>query len=489
MSIEPDLVVIGAGPAGANAALAADRHGVKTVLVDQVHDAGGQVYRPLPAACVANGELANDPDFAAGDELRRRLKSSSVHVAFRHTVWRISRDFEIEAHGPAGGVTWRPKAVVAATGAYERCIPFPGWTLPGVIGLAAATILLKSQQILPGHRVVVAGCGPLLAAVAASILKAGGHVAAVVDIASPAEWLTAIPALASRPDQLARGVRWLKAIRTAGVPILTGHTVVEAVGDETGLSRVVAKPANSHGVPRQDAAGRSFDADCLAIGHGLVPSTELTRSLRARHVWRPDHGGWVAECDEGYRTSVDRLYVCGDGAGLRGARPSSLQGQIAGLSVARDLGLISAMTYREETQRLQSELRVAVRFGAAMAHLMRLRPEMARAIAADTIVCRCEDITRSEIDAALETGAADINQLKSWTRAGMGPCQGRTCGETIAALAADRMGGMECVGMWTGRLPLRPIPMTAIIASYRYEDLVWGGNKAAIDDEGRPLRR
>src|SRR5262249_20803055 len=204
MTEQPQLIVLGAGPAGMQAAMTASRHGVDTLIIDQAQKAGGQVYRALPTSYAPGPDLQHDKDFAAGETLRQELADSPARVAFGHTVWRISQGFasqgfEVEAVSAEGSTIWRPQGVIAATGAYERCIPFKGWTQPGVIGLAAATIMLKSQQTLPGRRVVVAGCGPLLAAVAASILKGGGQVAAVVDLANRSEWLAALPSLLVRP--------------------------------------------------------------------------------------------------------------------------------------------------------------------------------------------------------------------------------------------------------------------------------------------------
>jgi NAD(P)H-nitrite reductase large subunit len=273
------------------------------------------------------------------------------------------------------------------------------------------------------------------------------------------------------------------------VPVLTRHTIVEAIGNDDGLSLVVAKPTNADGTVIAGASPVQFEADCLAIGHGLVPSTDVTRALRARHIYQPDRGGWIADCDDSYRTSVSRLYVCGDGAGIRGAVPAALQGQIAGLAAARDLEHVDKDAFDARTAPLRAKLPRVDSFGAAMTRLMALRPAMMNAIAADTVVCRCEDVTRSEIDDALEVGAANLNQLKAWTRAGMGPCQGRVCGETISSFCAERMGGRERVGLWTGRSPLRPVSMKEIIGNYRYEDIVWGGNKTALDDEGQPLKQ
>jgi thioredoxin reductase/bacterioferritin-associated ferredoxin len=486
---DPDLIVIGAGPAGIEAAIAASSAGLNTLIVDEARQAGGQIYRSLPETFIVRDADALGPDHAAGEELRAALAASSVRVAFGHRVWRIAPGFAVEALGPEGPRQWNARAIVAATGAYERVIPFPGWTRPGVLGLAAVTILLKSQQMLPGQNVVVAGCGPLLAAVAAAIISAGGKVAAVVDLASRGEWLRALPSVAARPDLLARGARWVAAIRSAGVPILFRHTVVRVEGDARGISAIAVRKVDARGVPVAGSAERLIAADTLAVGHGLVPSTEIFRVLRAKHTFRLERGGWTVDCDPAQRTPVAGLYACGDGTGISGAAAARLEGRLAGTTAAFDLGRLDRASFENTVREIRRELRPAATCGAAMARLMALRPGLVAAISPRTIVCRCEDVTRASIDDAIETGAFDLNQIKSWTRAGMGPCQGRMCGETIGGLAAARRGSAGAAGQWTGRLPLRPVPMNAIIGEYRYEDIVWQGNKAQIDDEGRPLKR
>ena len=486
---EPDLIVVGAGPAGVEAALAASRAGVDTLIVDEARCAGGQIYRSLPETFLVRDEAALGPDHAAGEALRASLSASRVRTAFGYRVWRIAPDFTVEAAGADGAQRWRPRAVLAATGAYERVVPFPGWTRPGVLGLAAATILFKSQQVLPGQRIVVAGCGPLLAAVAVAILAAGGEVAAVIDLAGRGEWLSTLPALAARPDLLGRGLRWASTMRKAGVPLLFRHAVARVEGDDDAVTAIAVRPVGADGSPVAGAAERMIEADTLVVGHGLVPSTEISRVLRAKHVFRPERGGWIVDCDPSQRTSVPGLYACGDGTGISGAAAAALEGRIAGTTVAFDLEFIDRATYARDVREIRRALRPAARFGAAMARLMAPRPGLVDAIDPQTIVCRCEDVRRASIEDAIASGAFDLNQIKSWTRAGMGPCQGRLCGETIGALAAAHWGGRSAVGQWTGRLPLRPIPMAAIIGDYRYEDIQWQGNKAQIDDEGRPLKR
>ena len=188
-----DLIVIGAGPAGCRAALAASRHGVSVLLIDEAAAAGGQVYR-APAAGLA---LKLDEDGAKGDELRRRIAQSAITLRFGCRVWSVASGFRVDVAGHGGHEAFTAPRLIAATGAYERVVPFPGWTLPGVIGLAAATILIKSQGMLPGRRIVLAGCGPLLLLVASKVLAAGGEIAA----ARAAAWR------ASPPDRKGRRSR------------------------------------------------------------------------------------------------------------------------------------------------------------------------------------------------------------------------------------------------------------------------------------------
>ena len=543
-----DLAVVGAGPAGVEAAVAAAGYGLDVVLLDELPSAGGQVYRAAPAAFAPG---AGGAEAAAGAALRARLAASPVEVRAGEGVWSVLARAALRApcaaperrepSPPPGSEARPPRAASARTappppssaaawdyeprrteagaisgrleeaagflpgsaarfrldtlgaggagsvfaaglalcpGAVERVLPFPGWTLPGVMGLAAATILLKSQRLLPGRRVVVAGAGPLLAAVAAGILKGGGAVAAVVDLNGPAEWLRTVPRLAAMPRLAARGVVWLARIAGARVPILFRHSIRSAAGSER-LEAVEAAPVDRAGHwcgRRGHDAGREIEADALVVGHGLSPATEIGRLLRVEHEFDRDRGGWRPVTDEWGRTSVAGCYAAGDGAGVLGAAAAALSGRIAGVAAAIDAGRLAPSTADAHVRRLRRGHAQAARFGAAMTRLTALRPAMVEAIPPDTIVCRCEDVTRREIDAAIARGASEINQLKHFTRCGMGPCQGRVCAEAAAELLAARIGGdpdegRGAAGQWTGRAPLRPVSMDALAGRFDYEDL------------------
>lgn len=466
-----DLIVIGGGPAGARAALRASACGLSVLLVDENPDAGGQVWRPLPAGFSRRGDAQPSQEARDGDALRSELRRAGIECRFGHKVWNIGSDLRTDVIGPSGSVSLKPRALLVATGTTERVVPFEGWTQPGVIGLAAATILLKSQSMLPGRRTVVAGSGPLLLAVASGILKAGGEVAAVVDLASRGEWFCTLPSLLGRPDLVSQGMAWQWRLRAAGVPVYYRHAIRSALRSADGFTvRIGAVDASGTPLPG-DAGAMDLHGDAVAVGHGLVPGTDVTRLLRARHRFDRERGGWIAQADADGRTSVAGLYVAGDGAGIAGAAAAGAHGEIAALACALDLGAIDASTHRRERAPLAAQWARSARFGHAMAGLMALRDGAVAAIAPETVVCRCEDVTRAEIDAAVRDGARDLNQLKAWTRCGMGPCQGRTCGDVAGALMAARVGGREAAGCFTGRAPLRPVSLAEVAGEYTYADI------------------
>jgi len=315
----------------------------------------------------------------------------------------------------------------------------------------------------------VAGCGPLLAAVAAKIVAGGGVVAAIVDLSGPADWLRALPAMARRPDLLRQGIGWALKLGAARVPVLFRHGVTAVAGADA-CAAVTVAPVDAQGRPT-GGMSRVFEADALAIGHGLVPGAEITRLLRAAHHFDPAAGGWTPTCDVFGHCSVEGLYAVGDGAAVAGAEPARLRGHLAGLAAAHDAGHLTADALARDAAGSLAELDRLRGFSAAVGHLMRDRPAMVAAIAAETVICRCEDVRRSQIEAAIAHGARDINQLKHFTRCGMGPCQGRMCGETAATLLARHVGSREAAGYWTGRPPLRPVPLSDLLGRFDYADI------------------
>ncbi|SFA68854.1 Thioredoxin reductase [Poseidonocella pacifica] len=458
MSTHHDIAVIGAGPAGGNAALVAARAGLDVVLLDEQPVPGGQVWRGKSPSIHSAPQT---PESQSGDALRQALTESAVEQLTDARVWDIRRQddrwaLQVLRNGESHEVA--ASALILATGAREYVQPVPGWTTPGVIGLAGATALFKQSLTLPGTRTVVSGTGPLVFYVASEIRRLGGEVAAVVTPNTRGEWARALPAMAGQPRLLGRGALWVADLMLARVPILWGHAISEVFGGNS----VTGVRARRLG---ENDPGQEFSADSVCVGHGLIPQIEAAQMLGVHILHDPALGGWVPEVQPDGATRVDGLYLTGDGCGIRGATAAALQGVLTGARVARDMGKSTHMPSLRPWRR-------AAKFGRAMTALSQPRASVAALTTDETIVCRCESLRRADILAEIAIGAQSTNAVKSGRRAGMGPCGGKYCQTAIAALIAAQTGKpLSEIAPPTPRPPLRPVPLSQAAGDFDYDDL------------------
>ncbi|MGY5115603.1 FAD-dependent oxidoreductase [Streptomyces sp. 900105755] len=452
----PRLAVIGAGPAGLAATLAAARSGLRVTLVDAAPEAGGQYYRQPAAGLGARRPQALHRRWRDWERLRAGLDglvaAGLVTHLPDHHVWCVTRrrsGFTVHALlGPEQerAVEVRADAVLLATGGYEKVLPFPGWTLPGVVTAGGAQAMLKGGLVLPGRTAVVAGTGPLLLPVATGLAAAGARVAALVESADPRAFVRRSPALAAHPGKLAEGAHYAARLLRHGVRTLVHHTVVEAHGDRRGL-RLEAVT-----VAALDAAGRvrpgtrrRIDCDTLAVGHGMLPHTDLAEGLGCRIDEVAVH------VDDEQRTDVPGVWAAGEAAGVGGAVLALAEGHVAGRSAA------ARLSGREPDPRDwagAARARAALRrFAAALDDAYVPPAHWAEQVTDDTVVCRCEEVTGGAVRRAVtELGAGDVRTVKLLTRAGMGWCQGRMCGPAVAGLAG-------CPQTAARRPFARPVPL------------------------------
>jgi NAD(P)H-nitrite reductase large subunit len=340
-----------------------------------------------------------------------------------------------------------------------------------VIGLAAASILLKNCGLAPGRRTIVAGVGPLLPLVAYRILASGGKVAAIVDMNPLGAWFEDVTDLFSRPDQLARGAIWVAKLAAAGIGYYPRHAIVRVTGEEQVQAAVIA-PVDQEGARVGAADSLSIPCDSICYGHGLVANLEAAKLLGAILQYDSTAGGWAIKIDQDQATSVNGLFACGDGAAIAGAAAAPYSGQIAALAVAASLGRLAKTEAERRIGRLRTKLRRAARFGQAMTRLCAPKSREAELISPSTVVCRCEAVTRATIDEAIAQGSTSLRAIKSTTRCGMGPCGGRYCSDATTGLLSAAIGAhRSAIAPAFTRPPLRPVSMEALIRDFRYESL------------------
>jgi NADPH-dependent 2,4-dienoyl-CoA reductase/sulfur reductase-like enzyme len=454
------VAIVGGGPAGLRAAQELVAAGLRPVVIDEAPRAGGQVYRQPPDALRRPLRALYGAQAAQASSFFETWSSlqAKVDCRFDTLVWQIE-DGALHLLEKDRASVLPFDALVLATGATDRILPFPGWTLPGVFTLGGAQVLLKSQAAMAGPRVVFAGSGPLLYLVATQYLKAGARVEAVLDTAPADAPLRALPGLLARPRLAAAGAAMLWRLHAAGVPVRRGVRLLGAHGEA------------SAGALQWAHRGREFTTPCdaIAFGHGLRSETQLADLAGCAFEWDPIDEAWLPRRDEHGRTSMHGVYIAGDGAGIRGADAAELAGARAARALLHDLALPT-------TQRaaVHGAMRPHDRWREAMAVLAQPPHDWAARAPDELVVCRCEHVTAGELRACVaETGAKELNRLKALSRVGMGRCQGRMCGAAAARLLADAAGcDLPAVGRLRTQPPVKPVPMTALGAAIAQESPV-----------------
>ncbi|WP_273825027.1 MULTISPECIES: NAD(P)/FAD-dependent oxidoreductase [Pseudomonas] len=447
------VLIVGAGPAGIRAAQTLVEHGLRPILLDESPRGGGQIYRRQPENFRRSPAQLYGFETGKAEAIHQALDELREQLDYRPDtlVWNAEHGGLDTLHqGRAEHLEYA--AVIVATGATDRVLPVPGWTLPGVYSLGAAQIALKFQGCAIGERVVFAGSGPLLYLVAYQYAKAGAKVVAVLDSSPFAAQCQALPGLLRQPLTLAKGLYYRGWLSAHGIAVHQAAQLQRIDGEQRvgGLSW------------RQGEQSHTLDCDAVAFAHGLRSETQLADLLGCRFSWNPLNRSWLPERDRAGRSSVAGIYLAGDGAGIMGADAAEIAGERAALALLEDLGY---SVDHDRTADLENRLERIGQFRRGLENAFPFPEHWARQAPDELMLCRCEEVRVGEVRTVVREGHWEINRVKAHCRVGMGRCQGRICGAAAAEIIACESGRpLEAIGRLRAQAPIKPLPFGLEVA-------------------------
>ncbi len=446
--VDADVGIVGAGPAGVAAALELARAGRSVTILDEGLRPGGQIFRQLPDGIAAPpGSLPEPPSHGPGHALLDELARSRVRVERGAVVWD-ARPGRLWFEQDGRSRLLRCDAMLLAPGAYDRCVPFPGWTLPGVLTAGAAQVLVRGFAVKPGARALVAGSGPLLLPTVTALLSAGVDVVAALEAAPFGAQLRAGLAVLRSGKKRREAFYYARHLWRRGVRLRLGHTVFGVQGDGR-VQRATFGRVDGAGRPRSDTA-RTVDVDLVCAGFGLVPSIELGLLLGCAADHTEGRGGWHLRTDDRCATTVASVWAAGEVAGIGGVDVALAEGRLAAAAI---LGA--------PTEALQRARRKERAVADAMLAAFPPLPGLLTLADAGTVVCRCEDVTLAEAKAAAVLHGQDHRGIRMGSRAGMGPCQARICGPFLQGVACG--GGATRADCPVAQVPLKPVKVATLL--------------------------
>jgi NADPH-dependent 2,4-dienoyl-CoA reductase/sulfur reductase-like enzyme len=455
------LTVIGAGPAGMRAAQVAAEAGVEVTLIDNNPLPGGQYYRQSPETFQfqhRNDQFSGRKD---AERVFAHFPHEKIRTFYSTSVWGVFDQRTLALENGKESYLLPTNKIILATGAYDRPMAFPGWTLPGVMGAGSALRMIKSQWVLPGKKILVAGSGPLQLALADILIKSGAEVVAIAEAANPFKHIKELPGLWGNWDRVEEAGRYYLNFFQHKVHIYYNHAIIQADGKEQVRGATIAE-IDQKGDPIEGTE-KHFEVDVVCLGYGLLPPIQSASALGCKLKF-DNHIHWfVPEHDTNMETSEAGIYAIGDLTKISGSKAAILEGEIAGLHAAYSLGALSKDNFNEKMPPIQAKLRKINQLTDTLQRLYPFRPELSKLASEDTLICRCEEITVNKVKEAISNGASDINQVKLATRSGMGYCQGRFCSVLIAPLISEMCGtALSELRPFTIRPPFQPLPLNIL---------------------------
>lgn len=466
---EAKVIIVGSGLAGLAAADVLSSANLQVLMIDENQRPGGQLLRSVLQGGRAKTR-SKDPVQRRGLEILARLGSKPVKTLLsaqvvgldKHGVLWVDRE-------PEGVQELRAEAILLATGAREKFLPFPGWTLPGVLSTGGAQLLIKGSGVLPAQEMVIAGCGVLPPVLALEVLKNKGRVRALL---TESNFFDALDVIRLLPGQLSRifqgGTTYGRLLR-AGLLSRKRFRILKAFGNQE-LQGLLTVKIDAAGTP-VPGTERVINTTSLAIGHGFIPNIELAQAAGCLLSYDSDKAGWVVQVSEHLETSQENIFAAGEPIGIGGGQKSLLEGTVAGLSILTRLQDSNRQKVQNQLRRLQHLRQKELRFGAFLNRLNQLSGAGFASIPPETIICRCEQVPLSAVLQAMAQGFDTLPAVKKATRCAKGLCQGRVCGPILQELlATHQKGDPGALPPLAVRPPVKPVQLSSLLDQVPEDD-------------------
>jgi len=456
-----NVVIVGSGFSGIAAANRLIGNGLSILLVDENLHIGGQLLRKLPEKLGLDKNYRPDYVKRIGNGFIEGIKSGEIDILNNSSVIGIYDNKEILIEIEKERIRSIDfDAILFATGARERYLPFKGWTLPGVFSAGMAQVLMKSSGVLPSKNVVVGGSGLFLFSAAYEFIKNGAKVRAVMESTGVSGKIKLLPVLLHNFSKITEGIRYVGKIGLAGVPIKFNRRIIEARGRES-LEEVVIGKTDSEG-KIVIGSEKIVETDGFAYSYGFVPNVELPNLAGCKLSFDKDLGGWIVNVNDNMESGISGVYCAGEVTGVGGALKSINEGLTASISILElfDKG----NEFKEEKKKLIKKRKHHLNFAKLFNSLYGIRKSEISEIPDETIICRCEDVKMGDIRKAVKDGFTSPGALKISLRTGMGNCQGRTCGPLIYDIFSELfLPEDNHFTIFSKRPPVKPVKIGVLV--------------------------
>ncbi len=454
---DSELLIIGGGIGGLSAALSASNCGVNTILIDDREKLGGQFCKQP----IINDKILLDEQVKLGRNLINKIIDNGVRIFTNTSVFAIFEEKEILALKDKELITFRPKKIIFSNGAFERGYPVKGWTLPGVMTTGAMQSMLKGYNVLAGKKILMCGNGPFILHVAKELKKAGAEIVAISEKSRKPtilDYKILIELLLNSFKLFFKGIKYIFFLKFNRIPVFYGYEITNIEEKDDGLTGTIKN------IEGKDS--KCFEVDCICLGYGFNSSNNMLRFLNCKHDYKSDSNSLVTYRHDDFQTTVKDIYAIGDCVQIRGAQVAELEGILSGYNVADSLSYDINSEYFEEKKICERKLQKLKLFQVNLWELYKSNNNNLACLDKDVEICRCECIKYSTLENALGNGFTSISDLKLKTRVGMGPCQGRYCGQIILDILKHNFGvQIKETDFFTPRIPFMPLNIENLIES------------------------